>query len=145
VKSYGNRRGAALVAALVTLLVVTLIAGTIVQSLMVAHRQTRRQHDELQAQWLAEAAAERAAAQLARQADYAGEMWQPAIDGAGPPDNVGVAAIRVEKVASQPGQFRVVVEARYPNHEWRQIAVHRQYKITSPSPMTQPPAAESIP
>jgi Tfp pilus assembly protein PilV len=127
-KKVAIRRGAALVVALVTLLVVMLLTGTLLRSLLAAHRQARQRQEELQAQWLAEAAVDRARAQLAAQADFAGETWE-AVIGETAGESAGVAQIRVERVDSQMGRVRILVEAHYPGHEWRRVAVTRDYTL----------------
>jgi type II secretory pathway component PulK len=129
-------RGAALAAALCTLLIVMLIAGAVVKSLVTAHRQSRREQDELQAGWLAEAAVMRATAQLARQADYTSESWRPAI-GTGSEDR-GVAQIRVERADSPAGRRQIVVQAHYPDHEWRRASAAREITLTIPPTRSAP-------
>ena len=117
-----GRRGAALVMAMVALLVVTLMSAALVQSLVTGQRQSRRYADELQAQWLADAGLERAAVQLARDAQYRGEMWQTEIGG-----ELGSVTIAVD-----PETKKIVAEAVYPPEEHRRILVRRERTISEP-------------
>jgi Tfp pilus assembly protein PilX len=144
-KMHPSRRGGALVVAMVTLLVVTLIAGSVVRSLVASHRQARQHEGELQAQWLADAALVRAAAQLSRDADYERETWRPAMSDASAPEEGGVAIIRVEQVDAQPGQRRLIVEARYPDHEWRRVSVRRELLIGETTMAGRADSAENAP
>jgi len=120
-----GRRGAALIIALVTLLVVTLVAGTALRSIASAHRRTRQTQDEVQAQWLAEAAVERAIVQARSRADYAGETWRPSISA----DCAGVAEIRIERTTDSPKSLKVVVQAHYPDREFRRSSASREYVV----------------
>jgi Tfp pilus assembly protein PilX len=140
-KRHRTRRGAALVVALVTLLVVTVMTGTVVRSLLAAHRQSRLRQDELQAQWLAEAAVARARAQLLRQSEYTGESWQPALAVSAGDATTASAKITVGKVESQPGYFRIAVNATFLNHN-RRITVQREYTVPlrNTQAANQPPA-----
>jgi hypothetical protein len=120
-----RRRGAVLALALVTLLVVMLIAGAAVRALTAAHRQGRVTHEELQAQWLAESAVARALVQLRSQPDYRGEAWRVQCA-----DVFGVADIQVQTSDSGPQQ--IVVQAHYPDHPWRRVAVRRTHALLFP-------------
>jgi Tfp pilus assembly protein PilX len=127
---YARRRGVGLIVALTTLLVVMLMSGAIVQSLVASRRAGRQAPLELQATWLAEAAAARAVAQLRVDPNYAGETWRPAIDeSTGDERETGVAEIRVEHPDASAGPARLTIEAHYPDHPWRRIAVRRTYQI----------------
>jgi len=123
-----NRRGAALIIALVTLLVVMLVASTALRSLASAHRRTRQTQDEMQAQWLAEAALLRGLVQARSRADYAGETWRPSVTS----ELAGVAEIRIERPADSPKSLKVVVEAHYPDREFRRTSVIREASTTLP-------------
>jgi len=125
-----RKRGGVLVAALVTLLAVMLVAGAVVRSLLAAHRQARHSQNELQAQWLAESAIARAAALLARQTDYVGEMWQPAIVASDGDEQAAAVEISVQTPESAAKTRRVVAIAHYPNHQWRRVTVRREYTLT---------------
>jgi len=120
-----GRRGAALIIALVTLLVVMLVAGTVLRSLASAHRRTRQTQDEVQAQWLAEAAVARGLIQARSRADYAGETWRPSIS----TDNPSVAEIRIERTTDSPKSLKVVVQAHYPDREFRRASASREYVV----------------
>ena len=117
-----SRRGAALVMAMVALLVVTLMSAALVQSLVTGQRQSRRYSDELQAQWLAEAGLERAVVQLARDAQYRGEIWRTEVRG-----ELGSVTITVEQETK-----KIVAEAVYPPEEHRRFLVSRECTISEP-------------
>ena len=144
--NYKRRRGGALIIALVTLLVVMLMAGAIVRSLVADHRETRQAAKELQARSLADAALARGMAVLTTNPNYAGETWRAQI-GAGDNDDIGVAEIRVERPEDSNNQFQLTVEARYPDHPWRRVAVSRSISIPrrTPQSTTPPEAQETAP
>ena len=132
-----RRRGAVLAMALVTLLVVGLIAGLMVQRYLAAHRQASRDAQQLQAEWLAEAAVARGLAMRQADGEYSGETWQVNLV------EPGIATIRVES-AEQSGNVKIVVEARYPDHELQRTLVERTYTLPLPS-APSPAGAEPTP
>jgi hypothetical protein len=146
------RRGAALAVALATLLVVVLIAGTVVRSLTVSQRASRKLQDQLQAEWLAEGALARGAAQLRTNPAYAGETWQAAVDSSAadasnPEETHGIATIAVEPIMADRGgakaaSVRLIVQAQYPNHRWRRVAVSRERIIELESQPSERDSAE---
>jgi len=129
------RRGAILAMALVTLLVVGMIAGLMVQRYLAAHRQASREVQQLQAEWLAEAAVARGLALRQADEEYADEMWRVELP------EPGGATIRIEP-AKQAGRIKIVVEARYPDHESQRALVERTYTLPL---TTAPPAAPAGP
>ena len=131
-RTHHRRRAGGLIVALVTLLVVMLIAGSIVRSLVVDSRESRVQATELQTHCLADAALARAAVKLKTQADYTGETWRPEIY-ATDETEVGVAEIRVERPAKENVPLKITVEARYPDHPWKRVAVARALIIPQES------------
>jgi type II secretory pathway component PulK len=135
-----RRRGAGLIIALTTLLVVMLMTGALVRSLMLHVRQSRQAASELQALWLADAAAARAGAQMRLNPQYAGETWRAAISGYASDDggDIGVAQIRVERPEADSQNARLTIEARYPDHPVRRVAISRTYLI--PIAANQPSA-----
>jgi len=110
------RRGAVLLAAMVCLIVASMVALGIVRAALGAQRQLRVSQRSVQAERLAEAGIERAAAQLRGAADYQGETWQLSAAEMGG-KLPAVAVIRVEAVAGQPLQRRVIVQADYPDDQ----------------------------
>jgi type II secretory pathway component PulK len=122
-----RRRGGALIFALVTLLVVMLMTGTLVRALMMEVRRSRQAVTELQSQWLAESAIERATARLRADPQYQGEIWKPEITDAQGDAAAAVAEVQVEKLADDPQRARISINARYPDHPWRRVAVQRSY------------------
>jgi Tfp pilus assembly protein PilX len=129
-----NRRGGALIIALVTLLVVMLMAGAIVRSLVADHRETRQAAKELQAHCLADAAAARGAAMLRMNSEYVGETWRAEIA----TDDTGVAEIRVQRPGNGNNPTQLTIEARYPDHAWRRIAVSRSILVGQASSLPRP-------
>ena len=71
-----QRRGTVLIATLVCMIVVTGILGAMLRGTLRERRQLHVERDRRQTELLLQAGADRAAFQLAREADYAGEIWK---------------------------------------------------------------------
>ena len=107
------RRGTVLVAALVCLLVVMSILTGILQNSLRARRQLRAERDARQADLLLEAGLSRAQFQLARNAEYRGEVWDL------PADQIvdrGEAAVTIQaNPAEEPAVgWKLQIRAEYP-------------------------------
>ncbi len=119
----GSKRGATLAAAVICLLVIMLFSSAVVSALTTRFRATRLDEQQLQCLFLADSAAARAQVKCAANSAYTGETWSIELDSQGVA-RTGVAEIRVEPIANQPGQRRVHVEARWPDDP-----VHRVQRI----------------
>jgi len=124
-----RRPGAALLMTIVCLMVIATLAVCLARTLVAEHRQSRWRGNQLQAFWLAESAIERAAARLAATRDYAGEEWQVKLPLSGAAVQAR-AAIRVESVAGQFLQRRIVVEARCPAEGETSVVEVRESIVT---------------
>ncbi len=109
----GDRRGSALVFVLILLLFLSMLGITLARLVIAQHRQ--RLQDELQAQTvrLADAGWNRAHANLARNPNYTGEVWQFDAGVLGPDR---AAAVRIEVVPSEadPARRQLQITAEYP-------------------------------
>ena len=124
---FRQRQGIVLIVVLVCLFVVSLLTVTQIRSLLMHRRQTRTQGLQIQAFWLAESAAQRARAKLKESPDYQGETWKVGAEKLGD-DLPGVAVIRVER-ASDEKNFRVRVEAIYPDDPIHRVQVMKQFVV----------------
>ena len=119
------RRGAVLVMTLICLALAILLGGVLLKWVVMEHKLLATRADESQARWLAEAGLQRAAARLARDAEYAGEIWHIAADEL-PSAHAGRVEMRIEPVADQPRQRTIVVEAAYPTDAGLAVRVRKQ-------------------
>ena len=135
---FQRRRGAGLVVALVTLLVVTLMSTAIVQLMIRDHRETRQTANELQAHLLADAALARAVIQIKADPQYAGETWKPVVQGS-LDETEGIAEIRIQRPENETHPVQVTVEAHYPDHPWRRVAVSRTLTVGQAASLSRTP------
>ena len=131
----GRRKAAAMLMALVVLLVIGLVAGLAMRALLQSHRQARGAELLVQAELLADSAIGRAVAMLESDPGWQGETWRVSLadsgrekeeQGAADPETTGSATIRVEKLAAEPSQLRISVEAIYPNDPIRRARAERE-------------------
>jgi type II secretory pathway component PulK len=122
------RRGVVLLVGIVCLAV----AGALFLSLLRLSIAERHRVDtegwHLQAAWIAESGIERAAARLQRDADYEGETWRMPAEVLGTEHGAAVR-IEVERVADQPQQRTVRVEADYPDPSQRRARYSKHVRI----------------
>jgi Tfp pilus assembly protein PilX len=131
-RRFARRRGAGLIIALVTLLVITLLTAAVVRSLVIRLRQSRIVAAELQAAWVADAAMARAVAQLHADPEYDGETWRAVTAASDDAEHTGIAEVRV--VRSSNTNYRLKVEARFPDDPVRRVVASRTMEITTQKP-----------
>lgn len=112
--SSSRRPGAVLIMALVGLVLMTVIGGVLLRWALMEHKLLASREEQSQAVWLAETGIERAAAQLAQNADYAGEKCLIAAADL-PADKAAVVQLRVSKIDGQPRRRSVDVDVEYPS------------------------------
>lgn len=132
-----QRRGAALLMAIVCLMVMTALAVSLARSLVAQQRQLRLRGSQMQAFWLAESAVERARVRLDATPEYAGEDWHVELELRGAAVEAR-ATIRVESVAGESSQRRIVVQARCPAEGDASVLEMRERTVT-------PEPAEGLP
>lgn len=123
-----RRRGAVMVVAVICLMLVTALLASALKSVTTGRKQVRQEQMRLQAVWLAEAGLERAAAQVAANADYAGETWKIAaadLDGI----HTGRVVITVQPGGDAAEMRRVKVTATYPEATVRSAQITLSAKV----------------
>lgn len=108
-----NRSGAALIFVLILLLFLSMLGITLARLAIAQHRQRLQEEIHAQTVRLAEAGWNRAASQLARNPDYAGELWQP-VAAAWGPDRTAAVKIEVLPSNTEPSRQVLHVDAEYP-------------------------------
>jgi type II secretory pathway component PulK len=123
-----RRTGAILAVALVLLTITMIIGAAIAKSMLLFHQQANLSENRQQAFWLAESGYQRARLALSEDEDYQGETWRVPgqILGAG---SDGVVVIRVEQPATEASGQRIIVEAKYPEHETGRFVVRRERTV----------------
>jgi hypothetical protein len=130
-KTRVHRRAGILAAALVCLMIVMLYTAVVARSIVIRQRTTKWEERQTQCFWLAESALARGLTRARLQSDYTGESWR--VDLVDPQRGLaGVADIRVEPAAGEPGAKRIVVDARWPDDPLDRVVWHKEL-VFSPS------------
>jgi hypothetical protein len=133
-RCHTHRRGVVLIMALVCLVLVAALGGTLVRWAAMEHKLLRAKEDESQARWLAEAAVERTAAQLAQDADYAGDTWNISATEL-PSAQSARVVIRVKHIEDDVRRRSIEVDVEYPFESDSPVRIHKAVTFQlSPSP-----------
>lgn len=113
--------------------------GLWVRSAIDRHQQSRQWHEKAQAIWLAEAGVRRAVANLVRQQDYLGEVWQIDADQLGGTETAEIK-IEIETTDDEP-RFKITATAIYPAGTKKRVQHTKslKYRVTA----KQEPSGES--
>jgi hypothetical protein len=105
-----TRRGAALLLVVLAIVISAMVVGTLAQMAVAQRHQMRRERDRLQAFWLVDSGCRRAIAQLATNAEYAGESWRVDVPGSA----AAQAGLVTIQVTATEDQRRLEVVAEFP-------------------------------
>jgi hypothetical protein len=128
-----NRAGVALAIVLVLIAVFGILCQVLTMLVAIQHRQAFHQADQAQVHRLALGALQRASAALARDPQWSGETWKPALP------HGGSADVRLS-VAKEAARFRVRVEASYTTPAGR---IHKSNQTLDVSPTSAREVSES--
>jgi Tfp pilus assembly protein PilX len=131
-------RGAALIAALIALTIVATLATIMTQSYVALERENRLALRRLQANALVESGLERGAAQLAKNADFAGETWTIETKDSG----LDLPATVIIRVARTRERRQLEVEAALGQDD-SQVAAKRTLELAPPISDSPPSEAAS--
>ncbi len=123
-----RRFGILILAVLACLALVTVLAGVWLRMLALERQQARSQQFTLQAEYLADSGLQRATAQLAANAAYRGESWEPSADALGLPMPAKVI-IEVEPKQDNPQARSIRVSAELAGRGPNQVLRRKQQTI----------------